>query len=73
MSNKQKQKTMENLNATCQITFRSNKKLRFIKGSNYMVLPMVGIEGLKLFRIYAPCGESFFTDENHVNKFFKFN
>jgi hypothetical protein len=70
MSNKQKQNTMEN--SICQITFSTSCKLRFVKGAKYIVSPMVGLPGIKLFRIYDESGNSFATNESHVNKFFKF-
>ena len=70
-SNKQKQKKMEN--SICNITFKTStktNKLRFVKGSKYIVSPMVGLPGIKLFKIYHENGESFATDEAHKNKFF---
>jgi hypothetical protein len=54
----------------CQITFRE-KENRFIKGSSYSILPMIGEGRIKLFRVYHDNGTSFCTDENHINKFFK--
>lgn len=54
---------------TCKITFRTSEGLRFIKGQQYNVLKQVGLENIKLFKIYNENG-SFTTDENHLNKFF---
>lgn len=54
----------------CKITFRSSKVSRFVKGENYTILPAVGLPGVKLFQVEHTNGETFLTDEAHINKFF---